>query len=113
MSGKARETVMAALGLVAPALVVLFPWAASPAVIMQALEEHDRRLAGEQDAARLKPERGLRIRETADRCSCSTRTVWRLIREKQLITLKIGARSTGVRESDVEKLLNSGAAVER
>jgi excisionase family DNA binding protein len=53
--------------------------------------------------------RTLSIRETAEMCGLSRATLYRLIADGRLATLKIGARRL-VRPEAIEALLNGGAA---
>ena len=52
--------------------------------------------------------RALSIRETAQVCGLSRATIYRLIEQKRLATLKIGARRL-VPLSAIDALLNGGA----
>jgi excisionase family DNA binding protein len=52
--------------------------------------------------------RALSIRETAQACGLSRATIYRLIEQKKLVTLKIGARRL-VPVSAIDALLNGGA----
>ena len=52
--------------------------------------------------------RALSIKETAEACGLSRATVYRLIEQKELSTLKIGARRL-VRPEAIEALLDNGA----
>jgi excisionase family DNA binding protein len=51
--------------------------------------------------------RALSIKETAEACGLSRATVYRLIEQKKLSTLKIGARRL-VRPEAIEALLDNG-----
>jgi excisionase family DNA binding protein len=52
--------------------------------------------------------RALSVQETAEACGLSRATIYRLIEQKKLATLKIGARRL-VRPEAIEALLNGGA----
>jgi excisionase family DNA binding protein len=52
--------------------------------------------------------RALSIRETAQACSLSRATIYRLIEQKKLATLKLGSRRL-VRPEAIDALLDGGA----
>ena len=56
------------------------------------------------------PERVLDAREVAELLGVSRRTVTRLIRRGDLQPVRIGARSTRFRSSDIEELIAAGAS---
>jgi excisionase family DNA binding protein len=51
----------------------------------------------------------LSVREAAETCGLSRATVYRLIEQKRLATVKVGARRL-VRPEAIEELLEAGAA---
>jgi excisionase family DNA binding protein len=53
--------------------------------------------------------RALSIREAAQTCGLSRATIYRLIEQKKLMTLKIGARRL-VRPAAIEALLDGGTS---
>jgi excisionase family DNA binding protein len=55
----------------------------------------------------------LRPKQAANALGISMTTFWRLVKSGQLKTIKIGPRVTGVRRSDIERLVEHGIALKQ
>jgi excisionase family DNA binding protein len=55
----------------------------------------------------------LRPKQAANALGISMTTFWRLVKSGQLETIKIGPRTTGVRRSDIERLVEHGIALKK
>ena len=64
---------------------------------------------GGNQSQRTKEDKALKVTDVAKRLNCSRRQVFRLIEHGALAGLKLGARSTRITESELERFLAEGS----
>jgi excisionase family DNA binding protein len=83
----------------------------STEALLDAIRRYEPAESGHTPAAG-DPGRLLTVRETADRLSCSARTVWTLIAQGRLPRVKLGERTTRISEASVVALAQTAARSE-